>query len=93
MKLLFGPDEDGLVKRARLTEDQFVAVSKEHEAGTKTADLERKQGISEAMFYNRTAKFGGMGVSEAKRLKQLEDENLKLNKLLAEQRLDAAVLR
>jgi putative transposase len=66
---------------------------KEHEAGAKTADLARKHGISEATFYNWKAKFGGMDVSEAKRLKALEDENAKLKKLLAEQMLNAAALR
>lgn len=63
------------------------------EAGAKTADLGRKHGVSEATLYNWKAKYGGMDVSEAKRLKQLEDENAKLKKLLAEQMLDAAVVR
>jgi putative transposase len=66
---------------------------KEHEAGVKTADLARKYGISEATIYNWKAKFGGMDVSEARRLKALEEENAKLKKLLAEQMLDAAALR
>ena len=61
--------------------------------GAKAADLCRKHGISEATFYNWKAKYGGMEVSEAKRLKALEDENTKLKKLLAEQMLDAAALR
>ncbi|RXH12436.1 IS3 family transposase [Bradyrhizobium guangzhouense] len=81
------------MKRKRFTEEQIIAVLKEHEAGAKTADLARKHGISEATFYNWKAKFGGMEVSEAKRLKALEDENAKLKKLLAEQMLDAAALR
>ena len=81
------------MKRARFTEEQIIAVLKEHEAGAKTADLARKHGISEATLYNWKAKFGGMDVSEAKRLKQLEDENAKLKKLLAEQMLDAAAMR
>jgi putative transposase len=59
-------------------------VLKEHEAGAKTADLARKHGISEATFYNWKAKFGGMDVSEAKRLKTLEDENAKLKKLISD---------
>ena len=80
------------MKRARFTEEQIIAVLKEHEAGTKTADLARKHGISEATIYNWKAKFGGMDVSEAKRLKALEEENAKLKKLLAEQMLDAAAL-
>ena len=66
---------------------------KEHEAGAKTADLARKHSVSEAALYNWKAKFGGMDVSEAKRLKQLEDENTKLKKLLAEQMLDPAAMR
>jgi putative transposase len=81
------------MKRARFTEEQIIAVLKEHEAGAKTADLARKHGISEATIYNWKAKFGGMDVSEAKRLRALEEENAKLKKLLAEQMLDAAALR
>jgi putative transposase len=85
--------KDGHMKRKRFTEEQIIAVLKEHEAGAKTADLARKHGISEATFYNWKARFGGMDVSEAKRLKVLEDENAKLKKLLAEQMLDVAALR
>ena len=82
------------MKRARFTEDQIIGVLKEHEAGAKTAGSgARKHGVSEATLYNWKAKYGGMDVSEAKRLKQLEDENAKLKKLLAEQMLDAAALR
>ena len=81
------------MKRARFTEDQIIGVLKEHEAGAKTGDLAGKDGVSEATLYNWKAKYGGLGVSEAKRLKQLEDENAKLKKLLAEQMLDAAALR
>jgi len=81
------------MKRARFTEDQIIGVLKEHEAGAKTGALARKHGVSEATLYNWKAKYGGMDVSEAKRLKQLEDENAKLKKLLAEQMLDAAALR
>ena len=66
---------------------------REYEAGAKTADLARKHGVSEATLYNWKAKYGGMDVPEAKRLRQLEDENGKLKKLLAEQMLDAAALR
>ena len=66
---------------------------RQQEAGAKVADLCRKHGISDATFYNWKAKYGGMDVSEAKRLRQLEDENAKLKKLLAEQMLDAAALR
>lgn len=81
------------MKRARFTEEQIIGVLREHEAGAKTSDLARKHGVSEATIYNWKAKFGGMDVSEAKRLRQLEDENAKLKKLLAEQMLDAAALR
>jgi putative transposase len=70
------------MKRARFTEEQIIGVLKEHEAGAKTADLARKHGVSEATLYNWKAKYGGLDVSEAKRLK----------KLLAEQMLDAAAL-
>lgn len=81
------------MKKQRFTEEQIIAVLKEQEAGMKVADLCRKYGISDATFYNWEAKYGGMEVSEAKRLKALEEENAKLKKLLAEQMLDAAALR
>lgn len=81
------------MKRKRFTEEQIIGVLREQEAGAKVADLCRRHGISDATFYNWKAKFGGMDVSDAKRLKALEDENARLKKLLAEQMLDAAVLR
>lgn len=81
------------MKKQRFLEEQIIAVLKEQEAGAKAADLCRKHGISEATFYNWKAKYGGMEVSEAKRLKALEEENAKLKKLLAEQMLDVSALR
>jgi putative transposase len=81
------------MKRTRFTEEQIIAVLREHELGAKTADVCRKHGISEAAFYNWKSKFGGMDVSEAKRLKALEDENRRLKKLLAESMLDNAALK
>ncbi len=81
------------MKRKRFTEEQIIGVLKEHELGAKTADLCRKHGISEATFYNWKSKFGGMDVSEAKRLKQLQDENGKLKRLLADAMLDNAALK
>lgn len=79
--------------KKRFTEEQIIRVLKEHEGGVKTADLCRKHGISDATFYNWKAKFGGMDVSEAKRLKALESENAKLKKLLAEAELDKAMMK
>lgn len=81
------------MKRKRFTEEQIIAVLREHEAGMKTADLARKHGISEATLYNWKAKFGGMDVSDAKRLRSLEDENSKLKRLLADTMLDNSALK
>jgi putative transposase len=81
------------MKRSRFTEEQIIGILREQEAGAKASDLCRKHGMSEATLYNWKAKFGGMDVSDAKRLKALEDENAKLKKLLAETMLDASALR
>ena len=81
------------MKRSRFTEEQIIGVLKEHQAGVSAADLCRKHGISDATFYNWRSKYGGMEVSEAKRLKQLEEENAKLKKLLAESVMDVSTLR
>jgi putative transposase len=81
------------MKRSRFTEEQIIAILREQESGVRTAEICRKHGISEATFYKYKAKFGGMGVSDARRLKALEDENAKLKKLLAEAMLDNAILK
>ena len=81
------------MKRSRFNEEQVIAILREHEAGHKTADLCRKHGISSATFYAWKAKYGGLDVSQARRLKVLEDENAELKKLLAEAMLDNAVLK
>jgi putative transposase len=81
------------MKRSRFSEGQIIGILKEHQAGLSAAELCRKYGISDATFYNWRSKYGGMDVSEAKRLKALEDENRKLKKLLAESMLDVATLK
>lgn len=81
------------MKRSRFTEEQIIGMLKEHEAGVSTADVCRKYGISSATLYKYKAKFGGLDVSDARKLKALEDENTKLKKLLAEQMLDNAMLQ
>ena len=81
------------MKRSRFSEEQIIAILREHEAGVKTDEVCRKHGISSATFYKWKAKYGGMDVSDAQRLKALEDENGKLKKLLAETMLDNAILK
>jgi putative transposase len=81
------------MKRNRFTEEQIVGILKEQEAGVSVSELCRKHGVSDASIYKWKAKYGGLEVSEAKRLKALEDENSKLKKLLAEAMLDNAMLK
>jgi putative transposase len=81
------------MKRKRFSEEQIVGILKEHEAGVTVSELCRKHGVSDASIYKWKAKYGGLDVSEAKRLKQLEDENNKLKKLLAEAMLDITMLK
>lgn len=81
------------MKRSRFTEEQIIGILKEHEAGVAVADLCRKHGVSNASIYKWKAKYGGMDVSEARRLKALEDENAKLKRLLADAMLDNAALK
>ncbi len=81
------------MKRSRFSEEQIIGILKEHQAGLTAAEICRRYGISDATFYNWRSKYGGMEISEAKRLKALEDENRKLKKLLAELMLDVATLK
>ena len=81
------------MKRSRFSEEQIIAVLREQEAGVPTAEICRKHGVSWATFYKWKAKFGGLDVSEARRLKSLEDENGRLKRMLAEAMLDNAALK
>ncbi len=81
------------MRRSRFSDEQIIGMIKEQEAGMPTAEICRKHSISTASFYKYKAKFGGMEVSNARKLKALEDENTKLKKLLAEQMLDNAMLK
>ena len=81
------------MRRSRFTEEQIVGILKEQEAGVPTAELCRRHGISDQTFYNWKRKYGGLDVSDAKRLKQLEDENSRLKRLVADQALDNVMLR
>ena len=81
------------MKRSRFTQEQIIGVLKEHQAEAAVADLCHRHGISDATFYTWRSKYGGMEVSEAKRLRSLEDKNARLKKLLAESMLDVSTLK
>jgi putative transposase len=81
------------MKRSRFTEEQIIAILREQETGVPVADLCRKHGLSSPTFYKWKAKYGGMDVSEARRLRALEDENAKLKRMLADAMLDNVALK
>ena len=81
------------MRRSKYSEEQIIGILKEHDAGLSTAEVCRKYGVSNATFYKWRGKFGGMEVSDARKLKAVEDENRKLKKLLAESMLDVSTLR
>ena len=81
------------MKRSRFTEEQIIGILREQEAGVPVADLCRKHGLSSPTFYKWKARYGGMDVSEARRLKALEDENAKLKRMLADSMLDNVALK
>lgn len=81
------------MRRSRFSEEQIIRILKEHQTGLGVKELCRQHGISDATFYKWRSKYGGMEVSEAKRLKALEEENAKLKKLLAESMMDVSTLR
>jgi putative transposase len=81
------------MRKSRFSEEQIIRILKEHAAGLSASDVCRKHGISDATFYKWRSRFGGMEVSDARKLKALEDENRKLKKLLAESILDVSTLK
>lgn len=81
------------MKRSRFTEEQIIGILWEQEAGVATAEVCRRHGVSSATFYKWKAKFGGLNVSEARRLKALEDENARLKRMLADAMLDNVALK
>lgn len=86
-------EEDDVPRKSQYTEEQIIRALKEVDAGAKASDVCRRIGISEQTFYRWKSKYGGMDVSDAKRLRQLEDENSRLKRLLADQLLDNAALK
>jgi putative transposase len=88
-----GPEGERTMKRSRYTEEQIISILKEQEAGASVAELCRRHGMSDATFYKWKSKYGGLEVSEAKRLRVLEEENTKLKRLLADAMLDNAALK
>ena len=93
MKFVLAQLDDQNMKRSRFSEEQIIAILKEQEAGLPVADLCRKHGVSDASIYKWKAKYGGMDVSEARRLKTLEEENARLKRLLADAMLDNVALK
>ncbi len=81
------------MKRKRYTEEQIISILKEHEAGASVPDISRRHGVAQNTVYRWKSRFGGMEVSEVKRLRELEAENLKLKQLLAEAELDKAAFK
>ncbi len=81
------------MRKSRFSEERIIGILKEHQAGLSVAEVCRKHGISDATFYKWRSRFGGMEVSDAKRLRSLEDENAKLKRLLADAMLDVSTLR
>jgi len=93
LKFVLAQREDQKMKRNRFSEEQIIGILKEQEAGVPVSELCRKHGVSDASIYKWKAKYGGMEVSEAKKLRALEDENAKLKRMLADAMLDNVALK